>query len=154
LSAPPEPFVPEERRFKNGHALIVVGYGSPEDHARVITPVREGMKPLFELVTPMPFVAVQQMLNESARWCPGQGGGRHRPLVTYKHAFRQAHTVRSIAAEQRRALRLPHANQIEQPLCAHEAMLEDRGEIFCLREVIKMLKSVHKGEITEGNRDR
>jgi hypothetical protein len=68
LSAPPEPFVPEEHRFKNGHALIVVGYGSPEDHARVITPVREGMKPLFELVTPIPFVALQQMLNESSRW--------------------------------------------------------------------------------------
>ena len=31
LSAPPEPFVPEEHRFKNGHALFVVGFGSPED---------------------------------------------------------------------------------------------------------------------------
>ena len=68
LSAPPEPFVPEEHRFKNGHALIVVGFGSPEDHARVIAPVREGMKPLFELVTPIPFVALQQMLNESSHW--------------------------------------------------------------------------------------
>ena len=37
-------------------------------HARVITPVREGMKPLCELVTPIPFVALQQMLNESSRW--------------------------------------------------------------------------------------
>ena len=68
VSAPPEPFVPEEHRFKNGHALIVVGFGSPEDHARVIAPVREGMKPLFELVTPIPFVALQQMLNESSHW--------------------------------------------------------------------------------------
>jgi len=68
LSAPAEPFVPAEHRFKNGHALFVLGFGSPEDHARVIAPVREGMKPLFELVTPIPFVAVQQMLNESAHW--------------------------------------------------------------------------------------
>jgi hypothetical protein len=60
--------VPEEHRFKKGHALIVVGFGSPEDHARGIAPVREGMRPLFELVTPMPFVALQQMLNESAHW--------------------------------------------------------------------------------------
>jgi FAD/FMN-containing dehydrogenase len=68
LSAPPEPFVPEEHRFKRGHALIVVGFGSPEDHARAIAPVREGMRPLFELVTSMSFVALQQMLNEGAHW--------------------------------------------------------------------------------------
>lgn len=60
--------MPEEHRFKNGHALIVVGFGSPEDHARAIAPVREGMKPLFELVTPIPFVALQQMLNKSSHW--------------------------------------------------------------------------------------
>ena len=60
--------MPEEHRFKNGHALIVVGFGSPEDHAGVIAPVREGMKPLFELVTPIPFVALQQMLNKSSHW--------------------------------------------------------------------------------------
>jgi FAD/FMN-containing dehydrogenase len=68
LSAPPEPFVPEEHRFKNGHALIVVGFGSPEDHARVVAPIRQGMKPLFELLTPIAFVALQQMLNASAHW--------------------------------------------------------------------------------------
>ena len=67
-SAPPEPFVPEEHRFKLGHALIVVGLGSPEDHAKAIAPARDGVKPLFELVTPIPFVALQQMFNESAHW--------------------------------------------------------------------------------------
>jgi hypothetical protein len=39
LSAPPEPFVLEEHRFKHRHALMVVGFGSPEDHASVIAPV-------------------------------------------------------------------------------------------------------------------
>jgi len=68
LSAPPEPFVPEEHRFKAGHALMVVGFGSPEEHAKTVAPARDGMKPLFELVTPIPFVALQQMLNESAHW--------------------------------------------------------------------------------------
>ena len=68
LSAPPEPFVPEPYRFKIGNALIVVGFGSPEAHARTIAPAREGMKPLFELVTPIPFVALQQMFNASAEW--------------------------------------------------------------------------------------
>ena len=31
-------------------------------------PVRRTVTPLFELVTPMPFVALQQMYNESAAW--------------------------------------------------------------------------------------
>jgi len=68
LSAPPEPFVPEQHRFKTGHALIVVGLGSPEDHAKAIAPARDGVRPLFELVTPIPFAALQQMFNASAQW--------------------------------------------------------------------------------------
>lgn len=68
LSAPPEPFVPEEHRFKLGHAVIVVGYGSPEEHAKAVGPLRDAIKPLFELVTPIPFVALQQMFNNGAHW--------------------------------------------------------------------------------------
>ncbi len=33
-----------------------------------MAPIRQAVTPLFELVTPMPFVALQQMFNESARW--------------------------------------------------------------------------------------
>jgi FAD/FMN-containing dehydrogenase len=68
LSAPPAPFVPQEHHFAPGIALIVVGFGSPEEHQRAIQPVREGVAPLFELVTPMPYVNLQQMLDESAPW--------------------------------------------------------------------------------------
>ena len=68
LNAPPEPFVPEEHRFKLGYAVIVVGYGSPEAHAKVVGPLRNAIKPIFELVTPIPFVALQQMFNNSALW--------------------------------------------------------------------------------------
>jgi hypothetical protein len=68
LSAPPAPFVPEQYRFLPGHALLVVGFGSAEEHAAVVAPIRNALTPLFELVTPMPFVALQQMFNESATW--------------------------------------------------------------------------------------
>jgi hypothetical protein len=68
LSAPPAPFVPEPYRGRIGHALLVVGYGSPDAHAAMVAPVRKALPPLFELVTPMPFVALQQMFNESAPW--------------------------------------------------------------------------------------
>ena len=67
LSAPPEPFVPEEHRLRTGHALLVVGFGSPEEHQAIVAPVRSAA-PLFELVTPIPFTALQQMFNSSAQW--------------------------------------------------------------------------------------
>jgi len=68
LSAPPAPFVPEQYRFRPGHALLVVGFGSAEEHAAIVAPIRKAVTPLFELVTPIPFVALQQMFNESATW--------------------------------------------------------------------------------------
>lgn len=68
LSAPPAPFVPQQYRFRPGHALLVVGFGSPAEHASIVAPIREAVAPLFELVTPIPFVALQQMFNESAAW--------------------------------------------------------------------------------------
>jgi len=68
LSAPPAPFVPEQYHFRPGHALLVVGFGSPESHAEIVAPIRAGLPPLFELVTPIPYVALQQMFNESAAW--------------------------------------------------------------------------------------
>jgi len=68
LSAPPAPFVPEQYRFRPGHALLVAGFASPEEHAAIIEPVRGALPPLFELVTPIPYLALQQMFNDSATW--------------------------------------------------------------------------------------
>ena len=68
LSAPPAPFVPEEYRFLPGHALLVVGFGSADAHAAIVAPIRKAVAPLFELVTPIPYVALQQMFNEFAVW--------------------------------------------------------------------------------------
>ncbi|MCW0213039.1 MAG: FAD-binding oxidoreductase [Pseudonocardia sp.] len=67
-NAPPAPFVPEEHHFTPGVAVIMVGLGSAEEHAAAVAPVRDALSPLFELVTPMPYVALQQMLDEAAPW--------------------------------------------------------------------------------------
>jgi len=67
LNAPPAPFVPAEYQFAPGYALIVVGFDSPEEHAEVIAPIR-AQGPLFELVTPIPYAGLQQMLDEAAPW--------------------------------------------------------------------------------------
>ncbi len=68
LNAPPAPFVPTQHQLQPGYALLVVGFGSAEDHAHAIAPIRAGLAPLFEMVTPMPYVALQQMFDGSAPW--------------------------------------------------------------------------------------
>ena len=68
LSAPPAPFVPDELHFTPAFALAVVGLGDEETHARLIAPVTESLTPIVTMVTPMPYVALQQMFDESAPW--------------------------------------------------------------------------------------
>ncbi|MDF3049230.1 MAG: linked oxidase domain protein [Pseudonocardia sp.] len=59
VNAPPAPFVPEEQRFQPGYAMTVVGFGPVEQHAALLDEVRAAVSPMFELVTPMPYVALQ-----------------------------------------------------------------------------------------------
>jgi FAD/FMN-containing dehydrogenase len=68
LSAPPAPFVPEQYHFMPGFAIFVAGLGTPEEHAAVVAPIREAMPPLFEMVTPIPYVMLQQMFDEGNPW--------------------------------------------------------------------------------------
>ncbi|MGJ7506108.1 FAD-binding oxidoreductase [Variovorax sp. GT1P44] len=68
LSAPPAPFVPEAYHFRPGHALLVVGFETAEAHQALVAPIRDAVTPLFDMVTPIPYVALQQMFNDSAAW--------------------------------------------------------------------------------------
>lgn len=68
MNAPPAPFVPEEHHFAPGVALIVVGFSTAEEHAALVAAARAALPPLFEFVTPMPYTALQQMLNDAAPW--------------------------------------------------------------------------------------
>jgi FAD/FMN-containing dehydrogenase len=68
VNAPPAPFVPEELHFAPGVALLVMGFGTAEDHEATLAPIRATAPPLFEFVTPMPYVALQQMLDDGAAW--------------------------------------------------------------------------------------
>jgi hypothetical protein len=71
MNAPPAPFVPEEYHHQPGYALVVVGFGAPEVHEGVLKRIRESLPPAWEFITPMPYVALQQMLDEPNAW------GRH-----------------------------------------------------------------------------
>ena len=68
LSAPPEPFVPEELQLSPVFGLVVVGLGDAETHQRLIGPIKDNLSPAVELVTPIPYVDLQQMFDASAPW--------------------------------------------------------------------------------------
>ena len=68
LSAPPAPFVPEELHFTPAFGLLVVGLGAAQAHAEVVAPITATLNPIVQLVTPMPYTALQQMFDESAPW--------------------------------------------------------------------------------------
>jgi FAD/FMN-containing dehydrogenase len=68
LNAPPAPFVPEEHQHQPGYAMIVVGFGSPEEHAGVLERARSAVPPLVDFATPMPYVELQKMLDEANAW--------------------------------------------------------------------------------------
>jgi FAD/FMN-containing dehydrogenase len=68
LSAPSAPYVPVRYRGTPGFALLVAGFGSAQDHAALIAPFRDAVPPMFEFVTPLPYVELQKILDESAPW--------------------------------------------------------------------------------------
>jgi FAD/FMN-containing dehydrogenase len=68
LSAPPAPFVPEELHFTPAFALAVVGLRDEATHAFLIAPIPESLNPIVTMVSPLPYVALQQMFDESAPW--------------------------------------------------------------------------------------
>lgn len=68
VNAPPAPFVPQQYHLAPGYMLLLTGFGSGSEHARLVTRIREGLRPLFDLVTAMPYVQLQQLLDEANAW--------------------------------------------------------------------------------------
>jgi FAD/FMN-containing dehydrogenase len=68
VNAPPACFVPEQYHFQPGYALLITGFGSAKEHAAVVARIRESLPPLFDFVTPMPYVELQQLLDEANAW--------------------------------------------------------------------------------------
>ena len=68
LNAPPAPFVPPNTTSLP--AICSSSSGSPprRNTPGLVAPIREALPPLFELVTPIPFVALQRTLDETAPW--------------------------------------------------------------------------------------
>ena len=68
VNAPPAPFVPSRHHFAPGYALLLAGFGSGPDHARLATEIGQRLPPVAGLVTTLPYVELQQMLDEANAW--------------------------------------------------------------------------------------
>jgi hypothetical protein len=71
--------------------LLLTGFGSGPEHAQLVTWIRESLPPLFDLVTPMPYVELQRLLDEANAWgIHGYGKGTYlqelsdAPTGTYR----------------------------------------------------------------------
>ncbi len=68
ITAPPEEFVPEQVRGQPACGVIVIYVGDPEQGQRAFQPLIEWGQPLLTMVQPMPYVAVQQMIDGGFPW--------------------------------------------------------------------------------------
>jgi len=66
LTAPPAPFVPPELQFKPAIAIVVCYAGSPEAGEPFVQPLRTFGPPAADVIGPIPYPALQSMLDEGA----------------------------------------------------------------------------------------
>ncbi len=97
LHAPPFDFVPKAVQLKPGYALVVVGTDIAIAE-QAVKELRAFGPPLFDIISPMPYVAVQGMFD------PAQPPGT---LVYSKAHYLQQLNDKSIAAIHERALSMP-----------------------------------------------
>jgi FAD/FMN-containing dehydrogenase len=63
VSAPPEEFVPPEMHFAPSVGVVICWTGSLDEGERVCAPIREVLQPVVDVVGPMPYTALQSMLD-------------------------------------------------------------------------------------------
>jgi FAD/FMN-containing dehydrogenase len=68
VNAPPAPFVPQQHHFAPGYALLLTGFSATEEHDRLVGRIRRAAPPLFDLIAPMPYTGLQQLLDEANAW--------------------------------------------------------------------------------------
>ena len=66
VTAPPQAPFPAEHHGRPVAVVAVAWSGDLEEGDRVLAPLRAGCPPLVDLVAPMPFVALQSMLDQTA----------------------------------------------------------------------------------------
>jgi hypothetical protein len=68
VTAPPADFVPEHARGKPACGIIVIYVGDPAEGERAFRPLLAWGEPWLTMVQPMPYTAVQQLLDPGYPW--------------------------------------------------------------------------------------
>ena len=68
VNAPPAPFVPEQHHFAPGYVLLLTGFNGTAEHAKLVGLIRATLPPLFDLVAPMRYTELQQLLDAANAW--------------------------------------------------------------------------------------
>ena len=76
MAAPPAPFIPAEVHFQPTLAIMFVFDGDAEAGAAALAPFREVATPLAELIVPMPYPGIYEMLRDAEK----RGPATHRSL--------------------------------------------------------------------------
>ncbi len=63
ITAPPEEFVPADMRGQPAVGIVYCYVGPPDEGVQALRPLREAAPPAIDLVQPLPYTAIQQMLD-------------------------------------------------------------------------------------------
>jgi hypothetical protein len=83
--APPAPFIPAEQYGRPVLGLVLVWSGDPAEGQRAVAPLLEVARPVAELVRPVPYLAIQSMLD---------GGAPHG-----RHYYWRSHRLHDLSGE-------------------------------------------------------
>ncbi|MFL6067235.1 MAG: FAD-binding oxidoreductase [Gaiellaceae bacterium] len=148
LTAPPAPFVPAELQGQHVVGVVAVAVAAPDDGEELFRPLREFGPPAVDIVGPMPYTAVQQLLD------PGNPHGLYnywkaelvRELgdelidVSIEHAARMGHSHSIMLfqplggeiariADDSNAITARHAAWTAQCICEWETPAETEAEL-------------------------
>ena len=68
VNAPPAPFVPAEHHGIPGYVAFIASFGPEDQYQDVVSRFRDSLPPLWEFLTPMPYMGLQTMLDEANGW--------------------------------------------------------------------------------------
>jgi FAD/FMN-containing dehydrogenase len=68
IHAPPAPFVPEDMQLKPATGIVWAFVGAIEEGERALAPLREAFEARVDMVQPMPYTALQSLLDEGNPW--------------------------------------------------------------------------------------
>jgi FAD/FMN-containing dehydrogenase len=127
LTAPPAPFVPAELQGQHAVGVIAIAVAEPERGEELFRPLREFGPPAVDIVGPMPYTAVQQLLD------PGNPPG----LYNYWKAelvpeLSDELVDLSIAHAER--MGLSHSIMLFQPLGGEIARISDDSNAITARQ--------------------